>query len=51
MVLSSNLGRDKTYFSSPKYSGQLWGSPSLLYIEGYWGSFPGLKWPEHEVYH
>ena len=35
MVLGSNLGRDKRFFSPPKHSDQLWGPPSLLY-KGTW---------------
>jgi len=32
MVLGSNLGRDKRFFSSPKHTDQLWGPHSLLYV-------------------
>jgi len=31
MALASNLGRDKTFFSSPKHPDQLWSPPNLLF--------------------
>jgi len=31
MILGSNLGRDKRFFSCPKHLNQLWSPHSLLY--------------------
>jgi hypothetical protein len=38
------------FFSSPKCPDQLLAPPRLLF-NGYWVSFPGVKWPGHEVNH
>jgi hypothetical protein len=36
--------------SSPNCPDLQWDPPSLL-LDGYWGFFPGIKWPECEVDH
>jgi len=40
MVWSSNLGRGKRFFTSPKHPDRIWGLPSLILI-GYQGISQG----------
>ena len=48
--LISIPGRGEAFFSSSKYSDQLWGPPSLL-SKGNLGAFPGIKRPGREADH
>jgi hypothetical protein len=41
--------RNKRFFSSSNCRDRFWGPPSLQ-IDRYWGPFPGVEWPEREVY-
>lgn len=50
MAQGSYPNRVKGFFSSTKCRDQLWGQLSPLF-NGYWGCFPGVKWPGHEVDH
>ena len=44
-----SISRDASSFHpSPNRRNQHWDPPSLLF-NGYWGSFPGMKWPRHET--
>jgi hypothetical protein len=43
MILGSNLGRDKRFFSFPKNPDLLWGPHSLLCIVYIPGFFPRIK--------
>jgi hypothetical protein len=38
------------FFSLSLHPDWLWGLPSFL-SNGYWGSFPRVKWAEHEAEH
>jgi hypothetical protein len=49
-VWGSNPDRSKKFFSSPVHPGQLWCQPTLKF-SGYWGSFPRVTQPGHEVNH
>jgi hypothetical protein len=48
-IRGSNPGTDERFFSS-KRPDRPCGSPSFL-LNGYRGSFPGVKWPDREVNH
>ena len=49
-VRGSNPGRDKRFFSSPKYPDRLWGLPGSLF-NLYRGSFSGIKRLGHDFNH
>jgi hypothetical protein len=40
----------RDFFSSPECPDWLWGPPSFLF-SAYWGSFLGVQWLGHEIYH
>jgi hypothetical protein len=50
MVQGLYTGSGKRLYSSPQRPDQLSGPKSLIFTV-YWGSFPGVKQPEHELNH
>jgi len=49
-ALSLISGKGKGFFSCPKHPYQLRDTPSLLFNQE-WGTFPGVKWSQHEDDH